>query len=75
MSDTRPTPTLAVQVVDALWWHRAVPTGSPYCACGWRPAMYLNDTDSDRRQLVGHQVDVLIRVGLLSTDDDEVTRG
>ena len=51
------------QVVDILWWHRAVPTGSSHCACGWRPSVSLNDTESDRRQHVVHQADMLNTVG------------
>lgn len=40
--------------------HRASPTGSPYCYCGWRPQLSLNDTESDRGQHIGHQVDMIM---------------
>lgn len=44
---------------DVLWEHRAYPTGTPHCKCGWRPALYLNDTESDRRQHHSHQITAL----------------
>ena len=51
------------EVLDAmgevLWEHRAYPTGSPHCKCGWRPALHLNDTESDRRQHHDHQAAAL----------------
>lgn len=44
---------------DVLDQHRAQPNHSPHCACGWRPSMYLNDTESDRRQLRQHQAEAV----------------
>jgi len=40
--------------------HRPHPAGSPYCYCGWRPQLSLNDTDADRGQHMGHQVDMIM---------------
>lgn len=42
-------------IAQTLEEHRAYPNHSPHCTCGWRPAMYLNDDESDRRQLRAHQ--------------------
>jgi len=42
-------------IARVLAEHAARPAGSPHCACGWRPAMYLNDTESDRDQHRQHQ--------------------
>lgn len=41
-------------VLEVLLAHEARPTNSPYCICGWRPALMLNDTESDRGQHRGH---------------------
>lgn len=43
--------------------HRAVPTGSPYCYCGWRPELSLNDTTADRGQHLCHQADMILEAG------------
>lgn len=37
------------------------------CECGWRPAISLNDTESDKKQHRVHQVDVLSAAGLIPT--------
>lgn len=44
--------------------HRASPATSPYCRCGWRPGMSLNDTEADRRQHRAHQADA-VRAAIL----------
>lgn len=51
--------------MKVLMQHQAKPTGSCHCACGWRPAMKLNDTESDRQQHVWHQVEMLAYSGVL----------
>lgn len=47
--------------------HRASPATSPYCRCGWRPGMSLNDTEADRRQHRAHQADA-VRAAILGAD-------
>lgn len=49
-----------VRVGRVLIEHRAFPTGSSYCYCGWRPQLSLNDTEADRGQHIGHQVDMIM---------------
>lgn len=43
------------RILDVLLHHQATPLNSPYCKCGWRPALSLNDTEADRGQHIGHQ--------------------
>jgi hypothetical protein len=62
--------TITEQVADALRQHRAVPTGSPFCACGWRPGLMLNDTESDRQQHLYHQAEALAAAGLIPTETE-----
>jgi len=47
-------------VARVLREHASRPAGSPHCVCGWRPAMYLNDTESDRGQHQWHQAAVAV---------------
>lgn len=49
-----------VETGRVLIEHRSYPTGSPYCYCGWRPQLSLNDTEADRGQHMGHQVDMIM---------------
>ncbi len=51
-------------IARALDEHRATPAASPYCRCGWRPGMSLNDTEADRRQHRAHQADA-VRAAIL----------
>ena len=53
-------PEVVAGVAEVLREHTARPAGSPHCACGWRPAMYLNDTESDRQQHRGHQSEAVV---------------
>ena len=60
------TPAHTRAVAEVLAEHQSRPTGSPFCRCGWRPSMFLNDTESDRLQHVAHQADMLAAAGLLA---------
>lgn len=46
-------------IAGVLAAHAARPAGSPHCVCGWRPAIYLNDTESDRQQHLYHQAEAV----------------
>lgn len=47
------------EISMVLLKHQARPLNSPYCICGWRPALMLNDTDADRGQHIGHQAEMI----------------
>jgi hypothetical protein len=49
----------ALEIAVMLIQHRAQPTGSPYCVCGWRPVLMLNDTEADRGQHIAHQAEMI----------------
>lgn len=49
-----------MRIGQVLIEHRAVPPNSPYCKCGWRPALSLNDTESDRGQHIEHQAEMIL---------------
>lgn len=51
-------------ISEVLAEHVARPVGSPHCACGWRPALSLNDTESDRHQHRQHQTAMLAARGV-----------
>lgn len=61
--------TAQQDAAEVLAAHVARPVGSPHCICGWRPSMYLNDTESDRGQHRDHQADMLAAAGLLVTPE------
>lgn len=48
------------KVHRSLEEHRSLPRGSCHCACGWIPAIFLNDTESDRNQLRRHQAEMVV---------------
>lgn len=52
---------------DAFWrvartmaQHRAEPSISANCICGWSPTMSLNDTIADRGQHMGHVAEMVL---------------
>jgi hypothetical protein len=47
------------RAIDTLLKHQAYPVNSVNCMCGWRPALMLNDTESDRAQRLTHVAEVL----------------
>lgn len=52
---------LTEDVYNILWKHRPRHIGSiSQCACGWEPALMLNDTESDYSQLVWHQAAMVV---------------
>lgn len=46
--------------------HQARPLNSPNCMCGWKPQLSLNDTESDRRQHIGHVAECIMHAGQAS---------
>jgi hypothetical protein len=50
---------VALEIAVTLIAHRARPLNSPYCICGWRPALMLNDTEADRGQHIAHQAEMV----------------
>lgn len=52
--------TMADHAREVLIKHQARPLNSPNCICGWRPTISLNDTEADRGQHIGHQVDMMM---------------
>lgn len=49
-----------VRIGRVLIDHREFPTGTPFCHCGWRPQLSLNDTLADRGQHMGHVADMIL---------------
>lgn len=52
--------TAQLDAAEVLERHRAEPNHAPHCACGWRPALSLNDDVSDRHFLREHQAEQVV---------------